>query len=222
MGSLIFDIESVGENFETDFGEYEQAYFLKYAQTEEEKEEYKMKTALSPLTGKAVSIAYWDSQSKQSFVHTVSDKVENYERENTKFLFYKTEKELLSEFWKVVLKYPQIVTFNGRGFDVPFLMIRSAIHQVRPTRNLMPYRYDYKVHCDLSDQMSFYGALRFPRSLHFYTRAFGIASPKDEMEGVQVTEFYNKGKHKEIAEYALKDVIATGALFEYWDMYLKF
>ena len=37
------------------------------------------------------------------------------------------EAELLTEFWEVVLHYDSIITFNRRGFDVPFLYMRSAL-----------------------------------------------------------------------------------------------
>ena len=40
------------------------------------------------------------------------------------------------------------------GFDCPFLMMRSAILGVKPTRNLMPNRY-YMTHIDLLDQLTF-------------------------------------------------------------------
>ena len=221
MSQVVFDIETVGKSFDS-FSKDDQEYLLKYAKTEEEKEEYKLRTALSPLTGSVVAIGYYLPSEKRSLVEMVSDGQENYERENTSFKFLSSEKELLESFWQIILKCPQIVTFNGRGFDVPFLMIRSAVCKVQCSRNLMPYRYDHKIHLDLADQMSFYGALRYPKTLHFYTQAFGIKTPKDEMKGHQVTEFYNEGKHKEIAEYCLKDVIATAELFDYWERYLRF
>lgn len=221
MPTLIFDIETFGEDFEN-FSEEEQQYLLKYAQGEEEKEEYKLRTALSPLTGQVIAIGYQDYDSQKKWVQMVSSKCQNVTQENVGFQFVDSEQKLLEDFWQTVLKYPMIVTFNGRNFDIPFLMIRSAINKLKISRNLMGYRYDSKFHCDLMDQMSFYGALRYPKSLHFYTRAFGIKNPKEEMQGKEVTQYYKDGKHQEIAEYCLKDVIATGELYEYWEKYLKF
>lgn len=222
MNTVIVDIETVGEDFEKDFSDYEKEYFLKYADTEEEKEENKLKTALSPLTGKVVAIGYYFWEEKKGLVETVSQTVSPFEKENASFCFLVSEKELLHNFWQIMLKYPLLVTFNGRSFDIPFILIRSAINDIRPTRNLMPYRYDFKVHCDLADQMSFYGALRYPKTLHFFARAFHIKSPKEKMEGKEVTNYYNAGRHQEIAEYCFKDVVATAALYDYWQKYLKF
>jgi uncharacterized protein YprB with RNaseH-like and TPR domain len=53
----------------------------------------------------------------------------------------------------------RFITFNGRSFDAPFLIVRSAVHRIKPSVNLIPNRYD-KYHIDLFDQLSFYGVSR--------------------------------------------------------------
>ena len=40
------------------------------------------------------------------------------------------EAELLTAFWDVAKHYDSVVTFNGRGFDVPFIYLRSALLNV--------------------------------------------------------------------------------------------
>ena len=44
-------------------------------------------------------------------------------------VYYKglSEKEMLESFWRVAKYVDQFITFNGRNFDVPFLMMRSAM-----------------------------------------------------------------------------------------------
>lgn len=222
MSQIVFDIETVGENFESDFNAEEQEYLLKYAKTKEEEEEYKLRTALSPLTGKVVTIGYLTLEEEKGLVQMVSDKMQNYEKDNIKYEFVKTEKELLTKFWEIIFQTKQVITFNGRGFDIPFLLLRSAINQIKPSKNLMGNRYKSFPHCDLLDQLSLYGAVFYPKTLHFYTRAFHLKSPKDGMKGYQVTEYYNGGKHQEIAEYCMRDVVATGELYKYYEKYLKF
>jgi len=44
------------------------------------------------------------------------------------------EVELLTAFWDVAKHYEAIVTFNGRGFDVPFIYLRSALLNVSISR----------------------------------------------------------------------------------------
>ncbi len=120
------------------------------------------------------------------------------------------------------------VTFNGRGFDVPFLMIRSAIRSVRPTKDLMQARYPWQqrnnvaVHVDLQDVLSFYGALRRKGSLHLWTRAFGIESPKAAgVTGDDVGPLFKKKKFLDIAKYNVRDIRATRSLYEKWEQYLN-
>jgi hypothetical protein len=132
------------------------------------------------------------------------------------------EYQILEQFWKTIEKYEQIISFNGRTFDGPFLMIRSAVLGVKPSRNLVPYRYSPKDHCDLLDQLTFYGAFR-RFSLDFYCKAFGIKSPKSEgITGLSLGELYRNGEYRRIAQYCLGDTIATAELFRRWDLYLNF
>src|SRR5690606_24497593 len=125
-----------------------------------------------------------------------------------------SEKAILQYFWAMAEKCDQFVTFNGRRFDVPFLLLRSAIHGIRPGKNLGKARYLYQmdrnaVHIDLCDQLTLYGAFGGKyMGLHMACQAFGIKSPKEGgMDGSQVGEAYAQGRYKEIAEYCLADVI---------------
>ena len=131
------------------------------------------------------------------------------------------ERQLLERFWDNVQHYDQFITFNGRSFDCPFVMLRSAILGVEATRNLMTYRYDSKIHCDLLEQLTFYSATR-KFNLDFYCKAFGIKSPKAEgITGLDLAPLFHEGKFKEIAQYCLGDVQATAELFRRWDKYLN-
>ena len=133
-----------------------------------------------------------------------------------------TEPEILGHFWNQINRYSQFVTFNGRAFDAPFLMIRSAIHQIKAAKNLVPYRYDHAQHVDLADQLTFYSAMRRSFSLHLWCRAFGIESPKEGgVSGLQVKDLYKEGRYHDIARYCMRDCAATKKLYEYWAKYLK-
>ena len=52
-----------------------------------------------------------------------------------------TEEEMLRKFWELAERYQVFITFNGRAFDMPFIIIRSAINGIRPTKDLMRGRY---------------------------------------------------------------------------------
>ena len=135
---------------------------------------------------------------------------------------------MLEKFWELAKNYQEFVSFNGRSFDVPFLMIRSAIHKVKPTKDLNSNRYlssqkfDAK-HIDLFDQLTFYGAMRRKGSLHLWARAFGIKSPKAQgITGHDVSKLFKAKKYLEIAKYNSGDLSATKKLFEYWENYFEF
>ena len=131
------------------------------------------------------------------------------------------EEQILRQFWEDVRHYDQFITFNGRSFDCPFIMLRSAMLSIPPTRNLMPYRYDASIHCDLLDQLTFYGAVR-RFNLDFYCKSFGIKSPKSEgVSGLDIGPMFREGKFKEIAQYCASDVIATAELFRRWDAFVN-
>ncbi|MDD3498113.1 MAG: ribonuclease H-like domain-containing protein [Candidatus Moranbacteria bacterium] len=222
MSSIIVDIETAGIDFES-LDERSREYLLKYALTDAEKREAKERLGLSPLTGEIVAIGILNPKTKKGAVYYQGVKADKERFEEEEIHFESgSEEEMLEIFWKNISKYKQVVTFNGRSFDAPYIHLRSAINKVKPSRNLMPYRYDYRTHCDLLEQLTFYGATR-RFTLDFYLKRFGIKSSKENgVEGSQITQMFREGKTKEIARYCAKDVKATAELFKYWEDYLKF
>ncbi len=222
MSKVIVDIETIGVDFET-LDEKSQEYLLKFCENDEEREDTKKKLSLYPLTGEVVTIGMLNPETMKG-VALFQDKGEGMEKFEENGIVYEagTEKQILEKFWDILRVYDQVVTFNGRGFDAPFLMLRSAINKVRSTKNMMGYRYDYKTHCDLMEQMTFYGAVR-KYNLDFYAKTFGIKSSKDGgVDGSMVGEMYKQKKYLDVARYCVRDLVTTKELFEYWEKYLRF
>jgi DNA polymerase elongation subunit (family B) len=222
MSKVIIDIETIGRDFAA-FEEKDQEYLLKYAKTEEDREAIKNSLALHALTGEVVTIGMLNPETRRGvvFLQNKGEGIEKFEKEG---MVYEvgTEKEILEKFWDVVKTYQQVITFNGRSFDIPYLMMRSAINQVRVTRNLMGYRYTNREHCDLMEQFTFYGASR-KFSLDFYAKAFGIKSSKEEgIDGSMIGQLYQEKRYLEVAYYCARDLQTTRELYEYWYNYLKF
>jgi hypothetical protein len=132
-----------------------------------------------------------------------------------------TEGEMLTGFWSAVTGFQRLITFNGRLFDCPFLMLRSALLGVPPSRNLLPYRFSAREHCDLLDQLTFYGAMR-KFTLEAYCRGFGIARPGGERWRPDFSRLVDQGRHREIAEHAAGTVRATAELYRRWQGALSF
>lgn len=237
MAKLVFDIETAGEDFD-ELDEVTKEVLTRSVKYDyvENSEEYKKAlekvkhdTVFSPLTSQVVAIGMLDYEKDKGAVYfqAPSGGIEKFEEGGIEFR-PASEKEMLEGFWRGAENYNEFISFNGRGFDVPFLMIRSAIHGIRPTKDLMSTRYLYNqkygpVHVDLQDQLTFYGAIwRKGMSLHMFTRAFGIKSPKEGgVTGDNVTELFRDGKYKDIARYNVRDLYATKELYDYWDKYLR-
>ncbi len=226
MKKLIFDIETVGYEFES-LTPSQQEYILRYAEKERDEirkkekiDESKRYLSLYPFTAKVVAIGMLNIETGGSLV--LFEGSENWKAEDKK-IEYKgvSEEEMLALFWNYVSKVDQVITFNGRNFDVPFLMLRSAMLKVKPCTNLIQSRYSLTNHVDLLDQFTFYGLVR-KFNLDFYCTAFGIESPKSKgITGMEVKELYKAGRIKDIAIYCGDDIKATYELYKIWSEFLN-
>jgi 3'-5' exonuclease len=236
MAKLVFDIETAGEDFDS-FDETTKKVLTKWIERESDSEEeykhyladVKNRTGLSPLTAEIVAIGVLDVDRDQGAVYfqAPGEEIKEFEENGIKFQSM-DEKSMLEKFWEITRQYQEFISFNGRSFDVPFMMLRSAINKVRPSKNLMGNRYldrqqDGSLHIDLFDQFNFQGAVRRRDGLHLYTRAFGIDSPKATgIAGDDVASLYKDHKFIDIARYNVGDLRATRELYRYWQSYLRF
>ncbi len=225
---IVFDIETVGFELEN-LAESQREFLFRYAEKEkdpiikeEKKDEAVRYLSLYPFTAKIISIGLLNTDTEGTQVLFTSDKYEEWEVEE-KNIKYKgiAEPELVKLFWKYISKVDKVITFNGRNFDLPFLMLRSAMLGIKPTVNLIHNRYNITRHIDLLDQFTFYGITR-KFNLDFYCHAFGIPSPKEKgITGMEVKELYKAGRIKDIAVYCGEDVKATYELYKIWNEYLN-
>ncbi len=233
--TLVIDIETIGENWDT-IDPFTQENLSNWTRREA-KNEAELKLGMdmlkeglgfSPLTGEIVAIGIHDYEREKSAVYYQNLDSDQKTEEDGVLYQPLTEAEMLNKFWEVAQKYDVFVTFNGYQFDIPYLMIRGAIHGIKPTVNLLTNRYltsqrGGKAHVDLIDQLSFYGAMRKKGSMHMWTRAFGISSPKsEEINGHQVAEMFKEKRYLDIARYNAADIKATAELYTKWLHFLKF
>jgi DNA polymerase elongation subunit (family B) len=214
---VVFDIETLAYPLSS-FDEERQSYLLKYASTEAEKTEAILRMNLSPLTARILAIAMVNPETGLGRVFYEDPLGEaSASTDGSASLIPCSEEEMLGRFWATIPHYPRVITFNGRGFDGPFLMVRSAMLGIPVTRNLVPYRYSANEHCDLLDQFTFYGLTR-KFSLDFFCKSFMIPSPKAEgITGLDLGRLVEEGRYRDIAEYCLRDVQATVELYRYWE-----
>ena len=131
----------------------------------------------------------------------------------------KSEAEVLGDLHGFMDKYrPLLVTFNGRRFDMPVIVMRSLVHGqvMRWYFASQDYRKRYAPnrHIDLCDTLSEHGAGRFP-SLGDMASAIGLPG-KLGMDGSDVLPAYRRGELDRIHAYCLMDVIQTGFVLMRW------
>jgi hypothetical protein len=227
--ALVFDIETVGEQWDA-LDETTQSALTRWIKREAKSEkEYRVSLAdtkqglgLSPLTGFIVAIGVYDTEKEKGAVY-FSAPDEDIKTAEENGIKYKAmdEKKMLEHFWTGAKEYNEFVTYNGRGFDAPFIALRSMVHGVKPTRDLLEGRYLYQQrsckHIDLQEQLTFYGAWNKKPSLHLFCRALGIESPKAlGTTGDDVAALYADKKYLAIARYNAGDLRATAALYRRW------
>ncbi len=231
MAKLIFDIETSALPLQN-FDEAQREYLFRdvekiadAAAREVRRAEIVQQFNLWPFTAQVVCLAMLNVETARGQVLFLADDFveDTAEAPAVKFLPCAEEGELLGNFWEVARKYDHIITFNGRGFDVPFIYLRSALLNIPITRrDWLGYRFQTEPHCDLAEQLTFYGvsgregaARRF--NLDFYCKAFGIDSPKSHgVTGLDISRLLAEGRHRDIAEYCLRDVEATLRLYQVW------
>lgn len=214
MASVVFDIETVGVAWDS-LDDAQRTYLEKNAKTDEERRKLPEMLSLWPFTGRIVAIAMVnpDTGRGQAWYEKTDGRAEEKSEDGLFSFVGDTEAVLLAEFWKNIAPFRRFVTFNGRSFDGPFLMLRSAALGLRVTRNLVGYRYTLKPHTDLLEAITFFGASR-KWNLDFACKVFGVDSPKEQgMDGFSVGPYYRSGRLREIALYCRRDVEATAGLF---------
>ncbi len=235
MKRIVFDIETAGHDFDS-FDATTQASLTRWITKESAGDasvyqrklaELKDELGFSPLTGEIVAIGILDVDTNKGAVYYQAKDAAALESEEYGIKYGPmSEEAMLNRFWTLATQCDEFISFNGRGFDAPWINMRSAKYKIKPTRDLMDGRFLYQQkncrHVDLQDQLSYYGAVQRKGSLHLWCRLFDIKSPKAEgVNGDEVTQMFNDGKCLEIARYNAADLRATRELFSYWNNYLR-
>src|SRR5262245_58123235 len=134
------------------------------------------------------------------------------------------EGTLIQRFFDGIEKYtPQLVSWNGGGFDLPVLHYRGLIHGVRAVRywdtgegdfaDSRDFRYNNYIgryhtrHLDLMDLLSLY-QVRAAAPLDQVARLLGLPG-KLGMDGAQVWDAFRAGAIVDIRGYCETDALNT-------------
>jgi len=126
------------------------------------------------------------------------------------------EEKILIEFSKMMFGSPNIVTYNGRRFDIPVIQMRSFKHGV-PMPWLLESKYRYGTfHTDLYDHLSIFGA-HSPGKLDDLCVLIGLPG-KGEIDGASVGKMWEEGNISAICHYCESDVVQTAILYIHYEM----
>jgi len=218
MKKLVIDIETVGIPWE-EHDPYVREYLIR-GLNEGDAEAARSAGGLSPFRGRIIAIGVINIEDGRSCaLFEVPGQTDlRIEKAGVRTYISGTERQILQKFWEFFENDSRFITFNGRQFDGPFLMIRSAVNAVIPKRDLVGYRYGFHPNCDLREALNFFGtvnARQFKFNLDLACKAFGVETSKAEgIDGRSVEAWYRAGRHREIADYCLDDVRATKELYE--------
>jgi len=133
----------------------------------------------------------------------------------------RTEKQLISAFADRIAELgPQLIAFNGLGFDLPVLRYRAMINEISaPGLSARAYfnRYsdDAADLCDILSSFSFQGKA----SLNELSRIMGLPGKPDGIDGSQVFRYFREGKIKDIADYCETDIVNTYRIWLRYELF---
>lgn len=126
------------------------------------------------------------------------------------------EKQLLQGFFQYFERLkPRLVSFNGRGFDLPVLKYRAMAHGISAPWlygggdkwNSYQSRYSADWHCDLIEVLSDFGASARIK-LNEVCAVIGLPG-KFGVDGSKVSEMFDNGQIGDIRDYCETDVLNT-------------
>lgn len=130
---------------------------------------------------------------------------------------------ITENFWRgwQAYKQPVLVTFNGRGFDVPLLELAAFRYGLNLAHWFQPNvkgfdqlrnRYNQRGHIDLCELMTNFGSTRFTGGLNLAANLLGKPGKMD-VQGDMVQDMFDQGRLKEINDYCRCDVLDTYFVF---------
>lgn len=168
--------------------------------------ETKSKAGLSALTGRVVSWATCDGG--EPYAETAGGHID--------------EAGLLRGLVESTYQARRVATFNGHGFDLPFIFSRLLRHRIMPPPWLLQgmRRYTDRPHCDVRMVLTQWDMRGRGTMAVWYRHLFGEDAPATEhpetglpIDGADVAGLVEAGEWDALAEYNAADAAATWAMY---------
>ncbi|MCS7047364.1 MAG: 3'-5' exonuclease [Gemmataceae bacterium] len=133
---------------------------------------------------------------------------------------YFRPRKIVEQFWSGIAAYRnryrdriRLVTFNGRGFDLPLLELAAFRYGIGLGDYFAASRRRFDGwHLDLMDWLTNFGACRLVGGLNLLSKLLGKPG-KMAIQGDQVYRLYQNGKVQEINDYCMFDTLDTYFVF---------
>jgi 3'-5' exonuclease len=131
---------------------------------------------------------------------------------------------ITEHFWRGWEKYhrPTLVSFNGRGFDLPLLELAAFRYGVsvpgwfqspgKSSYDQPRNRFNTTAHIDLCELLTNFGTTRFTGGLNLAANILGKPGKMD-IQGDMVQDMFDAGRLAEINDYCRCDVLDTYFVF---------
>lgn len=130
---------------------------------------------------------------------------------------------ITEHFWRGWEKYrrPTLVSFNGRGFDIPLLELAAFRYGLNVSGWFAPAgknyeqprnRFNVRSHIDLCELLTNFGSTRFTGGLNLAANLLGKPGKMD-VQGDMVQDMVDAGRLAEINDYCRCDVLDTYFVF---------
>ena len=227
---LVIDIETASDNLDAGYEAYKLAT-MTTSRTSSDK--IREQFPISPLTGKIILIGLLTQRFPE-----LDEKEVNITKFQDGHIEYSTaqiglfpngqqltEKRTLEIFWRIIQHViPResglpLVSFNGKGFDLPYILIRSLINQVdiplagKGAFTKWNAKYTTDFHVDMRSIFNNYD--NYARgTLDEYAYRMGLTQVMQGDSGADVPIWYNEGKFNQILQKNMLDVNKTFRLYE--------
>lgn len=154
----------------------------------------KGKEALSPLYGKIACIGIYGS-------------------DGTKKCLFGTEKDMIKDLFEILSYRNKVITYNGKGFDFPFIFKRAAILGVKPLYQMDQWTNRFKAmnHIDVMAEWCDFGKYEKLDTLADIILGYG----KIEFDVTTIKDLIKtEGGRKTIEKYCIRDCEITYKLAE--------
>jgi len=219
---IVIDIETMVDYEDVNYNNYKTSSKKK---KKNEDVEDTTDFALHPITGKISAIGIMSDLN----ILNLNDKIDDLEGYGTHYYRIlttkdNTEKQILAEAWRSLEIHTHyfadsVVTYNGKEFDIPFMIRRSVILGINKPEKLniqaISSRYAQQ-HIDLFEVLHTYKeALKFKYiKMHEWCYRLGIVDTiTDDTGNGAVIHYPNMGLWADLERHLLMDLVKTSLLY---------